>query len=207
MFIHHTATDKPLPAELLLIAPLFALSTTLGMSLAAGLSFVAMLLVIAATVACVRRFIAWRLRLPSLILITATWISVFEMGLSAWLFGLREQMGVYLPLLAYNSLVLAVAEEHYLRVPLLPALSHAARTGLILFSLFLATGAVRELLAFGSLGAGVITVPDGATRGVGIASGTAGALLCVGLLLAFWNWLTGVFQSTRTAADQGSVRR
>ncbi|MBF8269897.1 MAG: electron transport complex subunit RsxE [Gammaproteobacteria bacterium] len=206
MAIDYTTTDKPVSAELLLIPPLLALSTTLIISFTAGLMFLFLFAAIAVSVSLLRHFISWRLRIPFLLLIIATWISLFEMVLMVYFYGLREQFGVYLPLLACNSLVFSVAEEYYLRLPLRLSLQHAVRTGLVIFLLFVTTGTFRELLAFGSLGTGMTWtgsalhldphLPDTVT-GLAITRAAPGAFLCLGLLIALWNYCTGRYRGAR----------
>ena len=194
------------PAELLLIAPLFALSTTLNSSLAAALLFLLLLTAIAVTVSLLRHFIAWRLRIPFLILIIATWISLFEMAVTTYFYGLREQLGIYMTLLAFNSLVFAAAEEHYLRLSVRQSLLHAVRTGMVIFTVFLATGILRELLSFGKLGSELewsgaegLLHPVG-TMGLAITQAAPGALICVGLLFGLWNYCAVKFRHTKQQA-------
>jgi len=204
MFIDHATTDKRIPAELLLLPPLLALSTTLSISLTAGLMFSLLLVAIAVSVSIIRNFISWRIRIPFLILIIATWISLFEMVLMVYFYGLREQFGIYLPLLACNSLVFAVSEECYLRLPLRQSLDHAVRTGLVVLLLFITTGTLRELLTFGSLGVGMTwtgsalhldpRLPDTVT-GLAITRAAPGAFLCVGLIIALWNYCAAINRS------------
>ncbi|OGT83382.1 MAG: hypothetical protein A3G96_05420 [Gammaproteobacteria bacterium RIFCSPLOWO2_12_FULL_52_10] len=204
MFIDHATTDKRIPAELLLLPPLLALSTTLSISLTAGLMFSLLLVAIAVSVSIIRNFISWRIRIPFLILIIATWISLFEMVLMVYFYGLKEQFGIYLPLLACNSLVFAVSEECYLRLPLRQSLDHAVRTGLVVLLLFIATGTLRELLTFGSLGAGMtwtgselsldLHLPDTVT-GLAITRAAPGALICIGLIIALWNYCAAINRS------------
>ena len=203
MVIDRYPHHRQIPAELLLIAPLFALSTTLNSSLAAALLFLLLLVVIAVTVSILRHFIAWRLRIPFLILIIATWISLFDIAATTYFYGLREQLGIYMTLLAYNSLVFAAAEEYYLRLPVRQSLLHAVRTGMVIFTLFLATGTVRELLSFGKLGSGLgwsgadgFLHPVSAT-GLAITQAAPGAFICVGLLFGLWNYCAGKFRYTR----------
>ena len=197
----YRSTHQTVPAELYAIAPLLALSTTLSGSLAAGLLFVVLLLVIAVSVSLLRHFIAWHLRLPFLLLIIATWMCAADMLVTAYFYELRLQFGVYLPLLACNSLVFAMAEGHYLRMPSGQALVYGARTGLVIILLFLAVGLVRELLSSGSLGLRHIT-PAVNYRSVAMAGAAPGALISAGLMLGLWNHLIA---KSRATASRRSV--
>lgn len=200
MFVDQTINIRKFPLELLLIAPLLALTTSVFISLAAGLIFSVALLLTAGSVSAVRNFVGWQMRLPMLMLIVATWISLLEMLLTAWFFDLRQQLGIYLPLLAINSLVFAVSEEYYLRLPLRLALFHALRIGGMVLMLFLATGIVREILTFGSVlrDAGIILnstevrhlSPTDNGTGLILVGKAPGAFICLGLVFGLWKYFT-----------------
>jgi len=191
----YSSNRQTLPAELYVIAPLLALSTTLGGSFAAGLLLAVLLIVIAVSVSLLRHFIAWHLRLLFLLLIIATWTGVADMLVTAYLFELRLQFGIYLPLLACNSLVFAMAEGHYLRMPSAQALVYAARSGLVIILLFLVVGLVRELLSSGSLEMWHLT-PAVSRNSVAMAGVAPGALISAGLLIGLWNHLIAMFRAT-----------
>lgn len=191
---------------MLLIAPLLALSTSINISISAGLVFTLLLLLIAVSVSAARYFIGWQVRLPLLMLIIATWISLFDMFLTAWFYELRQQFGIYLPLLAVNSLVFAAAEEYYLRMPLRISLSHAVRTGAIVMALFVATGTVREILVPGGLFRHLdIVIHGGNDAGLVLAGKAPGAFICLGLVFALWNYFTGSKRAGLPINQQGRM--
>lgn len=195
--INNAASEHYFPAELFLMAPLLALSTSVVLGFSAGLIFSVVLVLVAGSVSAARSFIARPVRIPLLLLIMATWISLFDMLLSAWFYDLRQQLGIYLPLLAINSLVFATAEEHYLTQPLRKSVPHALRIGGMVMVLFLAAAGVREFLAYGSLmgdaglifgGAGVHIKPHATIPGLVLAGKAPGAFICLGLVFAAWNY-------------------
>jgi len=213
MFVDQTTSIRKFPLELLLIAPLLALTNSTLVSFSTGLIFSVLLLLIAVSVTAVRSFIAWQVRLPMLILIAATCVSLLDMLLTAWFFELRQQLGIYLPLLAINSLVFSVSEEYYLRMPLRQSLVHALRVGGVVLLLLIVTGIIREILTYGSLlhDAGLIltstenTHPATSDNGTGlILIGKApGGFFCLGLVFGLWNYLMGNKQSNMSEKKQG----
>ena len=203
-----------LPGELLLIAPLLALSYSAIISFSAGLIFLMLLLLVAGTVSTVRNFIVRQVRIPLLMLIVATWISLFDMVLTAKFYDLRQQLGIYLPLLAINSLVFATSEEHYLALPLRKSLTHALRIGGLVLLLFLAVGSTRELLTHGSLfrdaglgfsGIGINLKQYDNGSGLVLAGKAPGAFICLGLVVAVWNYAAGIRRATAGLSKQGRV--
>lgn len=213
MSINNITSIKNLPVELLLIAPLLALSNSVIIGLSTGLVFLVLLSLIAVSVSALRRFTAWHVRIPMLLLAAATWISLLDIALTAWFYDLRQQLGIYLPLLAINSLVFAVSEEHYLRLPVRESLFHALRIGGLVLSLFLATGIIRELLAYGSLFQDAPVIFNGSgmqhlvhhdtAAGLKLVGKAPGAFICLGLVFALWNYLTGARRPETSLNNQG----
>lgn len=202
-----------IPVELFVIAPLLALSNSIILGFCSGLIFSILLLLVAGSVSLIRNFIVRQLRIPLLILITATWISLFDMLLTAWFYDLRQQLGVYLPLLAVNSLVFAATEEYYLALPLRKSLSHALRIAGLVMLLFLVMGGLRELLTHGSLfrdaglivnGSGILHPEQNHTDfGLVLAGKAPGAFICLGLVIAVWNYIAGTLRTASGMSKQG----
>lgn len=185
--------------QLIAIAPLLALSTTFISSLAAGTLSLLLILLVAVSFSLIRHFISYSVRIPVIILIIASWMTLIEMGVRAYFYDLSVHLGVYLPLIAINSLVFARAEEFYLRNSVRSSLLNGLVTGFILFFLFLIIGTIREILSYGTLfrdselifrdlDAVINLVPVPEFSGLVILQGAPGALLTAGLVLAAWNY-------------------
>lgn len=213
MFNNRAVDFRKMPVELFLIAPLLALSNSVITAFSTGLIFWVLLVLIAVSVSAMRNFTVRQVRVPMLMLITATWISLFDIVLTAWFYDLRQAVGIYLPLLAINSLVFAASEEYYLRLPLRESMLHALRTGAIVLMLFLAAALVREILAFGSLfrhativfnepGIQELAHPDNAS-GLLLAGKAPGAFICLGLVFALWNYCSNARRATTFMNKQG----
>ena len=199
----HPEVSKSLPPAVLNLVgltPLLAVCTTLLSGLCMGLALLATSMLSALTVAGAGRMLPsryglGRYRLIYVLLIAATWVSVIELLLQAWSYALREQLGIYLYLLAMNTTLLLQLERAPLRQGLgnsLPACLRPALTGVVLLTL---TGLVRELAGRGGLltdvqllaqvkglhGLQPIHLFDG---GLHLFGAGAGAFMVFGLLLA-----------------------
>ena len=175
------------------LTPLLAVSATLLSGLAAGLACFFILLLSGATVFCLRGFIPARLRLVYLLLIAATWTTVVDLVLQAGALPVREQLGVYLPLLAMNTALL-----HQLARLAAEARQGAKEQGLALLKCGLTAvavlalvGLLREAAARGSaltdaqgLGLAGLFSPAPLTAGLSLFGQPAGAFIAFGLLLA-----------------------
>lgn len=163
--------NHPGLAQLLGLCPLLAVSRSAAAGLGLGL---ATLFVITATnglVAALRRRIDPRVRLPSLVLVMAGFVTAVDQVFKAAWFELYLDVGLFVPLIVTNCLILARAEGFASRSPVLPALADGVAHGLGFALLLVAMGFIRETLGSGLL----------------IALLPPGALFLLGLLVALRN--------------------
>ncbi len=187
--------DNPIFVLLLGLCPALGVSgqvvNALGMS--AGVLFV--MLGSNIFVSLLKNFIPPKARIPSYIVIIASFVTIVQMVMEAFAPELYGSLGVFVPLIVVNCVILgraeAFASRNTLKNSVLDALgmSLGFALGLTLIAL------VREVL-----GAGTITLfPVGGFEGIiripllhqapaRIFSLSAGALLVMGLLKAFFNW-------------------
>lgn len=138
-------------AQMLSLCPLMAVTDTatngMGMGIAAG----AVLAASGLTVSFWRFFIATEIRLPALVMIFATLVTLLDLAMNAWLHPLHKSLGLFIPLIVVNCAILGRAEAFASHQPMLPAVLDGLSTGLgFLFALTL-LGAIREMLGSGTL--------------------------------------------------------
>jgi electron transport complex protein RnfE len=151
-------SNNPGMAQLLGLCPLLAVSRTLITGLALG---IATLLVVCATNALVsltRRWIDARVRLPALVLIIAAFVTSVDLLFKAYWFELHGEIGLFIPLIVTNCVILSRAEAFASRNPLLPALLDGLGHGLGFLLVLAVLGAVRELVGNGLL---IASLPPG----------------------------------------------
>ncbi|MDD3988196.1 MAG: electron transport complex subunit E [Candidatus Omnitrophota bacterium] len=163
------------------LCPTLAVSTSLfnavGMGVAATFVLVFSNLIISA----LRNFIPARIRLPSYIVIIATFVTVCELGIKAYLPGLSKSLGIFIPLIVVNCIIMARAEAFASRNRILPSIFDGLGMG-VGFTLGIAIIAfIRELLGSGSI-AGIGLLKSNEFILVMILA--PGALLTMGLLIA-----------------------
>ena len=193
------AAQNPGFVQLLGLCPLLALSTSLGNGLGLGLATLAVLVASNVGAALVGRFLPAEIRIAVFVVLIASLVTSAELALAAWLPGLHAALGIFLPLIVTNCLLLARAEAFASRYPV----HLAAVDGFAMgsgFLLALATlGSIRELLGRGTLGGDVhsllgwphpvgLHVFGGADGGLLLALLPPGAFILLGLLLAGRQW-------------------
>jgi electron transport complex protein RnfE len=144
--------QNPGLVQLLGLCPLLAVSTSLGSGLGLGLATLTVLAASNTLASLVGRHVPDEVRIAVFVVLIAALVTTVELAMSAWLPGLHAALGIFLPLIVTNCLLLARAEAFASRQPV----RHAALDGLAMgagFTLVLVVlGAVREILGRGSLG-------------------------------------------------------
>jgi electron transport complex protein RnfE len=191
--------QNPALVQLLGLCPLLAVSTSVGSALGLGLATLAVLVTSSLIASTVGRWLLPEIRLAVFVLTIAGAVTAVELSLAAWWPGLHDSLGIFLPLIVTNCLVLARAEAFASRQPVRTALLDAVAMGLGFLLALLILGSARELLGRGSLGAdlGLLLGGDaagsgirifGAEHGLLLALLPPGAFLLLGLMLAARNW-------------------
>jgi electron transport complex protein RnfE len=184
--------------QLLGLCPLLAMSNSVANALALGLATLAVLVASNAVASLAGPYLPREVRLAVFVLVIAAGVTAVELSMAAWWPGLHASLGIFLPLIATNCLVLARAESFASREPLPRALLDGLAMGVGFLLALLALGTSRELLGRGSLGAdlhlllgaqfegrGWQAFPE--SRGLLIALLPPGAFVLLGLMLALGN--------------------
>jgi Na+-translocating ferredoxin:NAD+ oxidoreductase subunit E len=144
--------QNPGLVQLLGLCPLLAISTSLGSGLGLGLATLAVLTASNGLISLVGRSLPAEIRIAMFVLLIAALVTSVELLLAAWLPGLHKALGIFLPLIVTNCLVLARAEAFASRQsPWRAVLDGFAMGGGFLLVL-VTLGGVRELLGHGTLG-------------------------------------------------------
>jgi electron transport complex protein RnfE len=198
--------------QLLGLCPLLAVSTGFvnGVSLAIATVFVMALA--SGTVASVRSFIPHEIRIPVFILVIASLVTVVDLAMNAWLHELYLVLGIFIPLIVVNCIVLARVEAFAAKNTPLAAAWDGAMMGVGLVVTIAALGGLRELIGTGMLFSGIEMVIPGARAlqllpdsypGFLVAILPPGAFIVLGCLIAGRNWLDARAEE-RARAGQAS---
>lgn len=150
-FTNGLLKENPTLRLVLGTCPTLAITTAaingIGMGLAATLVLVCSNVVIAA----LRNIIPDKVRIPAFITIIAGFVSVVQMLVKAFTPSLDAALGIYLPLIVVNCIILGRAEAFASKNPILPSLLDGLGMGLGFTAVITIMGAIRELLGAGTL--------------------------------------------------------
>ena len=188
---------NPALVQLLGLCPLLAVSSTATDALALGLATLATLLVSNLVVSLLRYHIENAVRLPMQITVIAGTVTLIELSTAAWLPALHASLGIFLPLIVTNCLILARSEAFARQQPPRLAMIDACATGAGFLGVLLCLGLAREAIGQGTLFAGAdrligssspisgITLFS-AEHGLILAALPPGAFILLGLMLALF---------------------
>jgi electron transport complex protein RnfE len=163
--------------QLLGMCPTLGVTTTAINGLGMGLATTFVLLMSNIVVALVRPFIPDKVRIPAYIVIIATFVTVVDLVMAGYLPNLHEQLGLFIPLIVVNCLVLGRAEAFASKNSLWASILDGLGMGLGFAMALLMLGSLREILGSFSLfgfkffdadGIILFIVPPGAFIGLGL---------------------------------------
>jgi len=102
-------------------------------------------------VALLRKLIPSKVRIPAFIIIIATFVTVVQLCMEAWVYDLYQALGIFIPLIVVNCLILGRAEAFASKRPVTDAAVDGIGMGLGFTLALFILGAVREIFGSGAL--------------------------------------------------------
>ena len=143
--------NNPALVQLLGLCPLLGVSSSVVNAL--GLSIATLLVVIGSNVAVslIRHKVTDAIRLPVFVMIIASFTTCIELLMQAYTYELYRILGIFIPLIVTNCIILGRADSFASRNPLLPSAFDGFMMGLGFAAILLLLGALRELIGQGTL--------------------------------------------------------
>ena len=152
--------------QMLSLCPTLAITSAAVQGLGMGLATMAVLIASNAFVALLRNVITNEVRIPAYVLIIATLVTLVDLTMNAWLHQLHQVLGLFIPLIVGNCLVLGRAESFASKNSVVMSALDGLAMGAGLTLALTTMGAVREVLGSGTLFAGASTLLGPALAGL-----------------------------------------
>ncbi|MBO5743787.1 MAG: electron transport complex subunit E [Clostridia bacterium] len=180
-------TENPTFIQLLGMCPTLAVTTSLINAIGMGLSATFVLVFSNLVISLIRNFIPSKIRIASYIVVIAAFVSIIEMLLKAYLPSISDALGLFIPLITVNCIILARAESFASKNKPVPSIFDGLGMGLG-FTLGLSVlGSVREILGAGTL-LGISLFGKGFQPAL-IFILPPGAFLALGIILCLYNMI------------------
>ncbi|MEE9335044.1 MAG: electron transport complex subunit E [Granulosicoccaceae bacterium] len=174
-------TDNPALVKLLGLCPLLAVSNTAINALGLGIATLITLVISNTMVSVFRHYLLPAIRIPLYVLVIASVVTCIELLIQAWLPQLHRSLGIFLPLIVTNCLIMGRAEAFASRQPVKASIVDALAMGLGFLVVLLLLGMARELIGLGSLftGAAQLLGTDTSHTGIKVFDAEYGVLIAL----------------------------
>lgn len=179
--------ENPTFVLMLGMCPTLAVTTSAMNGLGMGLTTAVVLTMSNLIISLLRKVIPSRVRIPAFIVIIASFVTAVQLLLQAYLPSLNDALGVYIPLIVVNCIILGRAESYAYSNPPIPSLFDGLGMGLGFSLALTCIGAVREILAAGSI-FGFQIMPDSYVT-INIFGLAPGAFFVLAALTALQNYV------------------
>lgn len=211
-------TNNPVLVQQIGLCATMAITTTLFNGLGMGLSVLIILTCCNIVVSAIRRIIPGQIRLAIFVVVIAGFVTIVDLLLQAFVPALSASLGVFIPLIVVNCIIIGRAEAFCAHQNVLLSLRDGVFQGLGYTAVLIIMCLVREFLGSGTIGGGLIDVAnglrltlDGTGGGLRIFPSEYGASLLIlpfggfltlGILLAVMNSALSKSAAKKAAAEQ-----
>ncbi len=179
--------ENPTFVLMLGMCPTLAVTTSAMNGLGMGLTTMVVLALSNLIISLLRGIIPNRVRIPAFIVIIASFVTAVQLLLQAYIPALNKSLGVYIPLIVVNCIILGRAESYAYSNPAIPSLFDGIGMGLGFTFALTCIGAVRELLGAGEV-FGFALMPDSFVP-IRIFGQAPGAFFVLAALVALQNYV------------------
>ena len=191
--------ENPIFVQMLGLCPTLAVTTSAINGIGMGLSTTAVLVAANALIAALRNLIPDRVRLPAEIVVVASFVTIIDMLMEGFVPSLYSALGIYIPLIVVNCIILGRAESYAMKNGVLLSIFDGIGMGLGFTVALGLIGAFRELLGSGMIFN--IQVAPASYQRVSIFILAPGAFFVLACLTALQNKLKA------PCATNGSVKK
>lgn len=192
-------TENPTFRLVLGMCPTLAITTTVSNGLGMGLAATFVLICSNLVISLLRNFIPDKIRIPAFIVVIATFVTIVQLLLQAFIPALYESLGVFIPLIVVNCIIFARAESFASKNPPLESACDGLGMGLGFTLAITLLSAIRELLGSGTL-LGIQIMPDG-YQPMAIITQAPGGFIMLGLLMVVMNSLFKAYDRRRASKE------
>ena len=178
-------TDNPVLVQLLGMCSTLAITTTVANGLGMGFSVLIILTCSNIVISLLRKVIPDQIRIAASIVVIAGFVTMVDLLLQAYFPDIAESLGVFIPLIVVNCIILGRAESFASKHGVLASAADGVCQGLGYTAVLLVMSAIREVLGSGTL-AGMPVYPG--RYAAMLMAQPVGGFLTLGCLIALMQW-------------------
>lgn len=210
--------NNPALVQLLGLCPLLAVSSTVTNALGLGIATLLVLVGSNVTVSLVRNYVPKEIRIPVFVMIIASLVTCVQLLMNAYAYGLYLSLGIFIPLIVTNCIIIGRAEAYASKNDPFPAALDGFWMGMGMTSVLVVLGAMREIIGNGTLFDGADLLLGDWARALRIevfqfdssfllALLPPGAFIGVGLLIALKNIIDSQLKARQPKQEKPAIQR
>ena len=177
--------ENPVLVGMVGMCSVLAITNTVENSVGMSAAVIAVLFLSNIVISSVRKFIPSKIRIPIFIVVIATFVTMVQMFMNAYAQPLYQSLGIFIPLIVVNCLILARAESFASKNGVFLSAMDGLANGLGYTVAVVALGAVREILGSGKF-LGISLFGDN-FQAAAVFISPAGAFILLGILIGIFN--------------------
>jgi len=143
--------NNPALVQLLGLCPLLAVTSTVTNAMGLGLATLMVLVGSNVTISAVRNWVPKDIRIPVFVMIIAAFVTIIQLLMNAYTFGLYQSLGIFIPLIVTNCAIIGRAEAFASKNPVHLSAFDGLMMGAGFMVVLLVLGAMREVIGQGTL--------------------------------------------------------
>ena len=201
VFFNGILSENPTFRLVLGMCPTLAVTTMASQGVGMGLATTAVLVFSNLFISLLRNVISDKIRIPAFIVIIASFVTIVQMLIKAYLPALDQSLGIFIPLIVVNCIIFARAETFASKNGPVASVMDGLGMGLGFTGAITILSIARELLGKGTC-FGLQVLPESFAP-VGIISQPPGGFIMLGILLAVVNAITKACEKRKQAKKEG----
>ncbi|WP_291582484.1 electron transport complex subunit RsxE [Clostridium sp. UBA6640] len=178
-------TENPVFVQVLAMCPTLAVTSSVQNAIGMGIAATVVLIGSNAVISLLRKLIPDKIRIPAFIVVIASFVTLIQFLLQAYLPDLYKSLGIFIPLIVVNCIILGRAEAYASKNSVVSSIFDAIGMGLGFTVALTVLACIRELLGAGTI-YGIQILPS-SYEPMGIMQLAPGAFITLGIILAVMN--------------------
>ena len=177
--------ENPVFMLILGLCPVLAVSTTVKNAIGMGLAATFVLVFSNTIISCIRKIVPDKIRIPCFIVVIASFVTIVELLMAAYFPTLSKNLGIFVPLIVVNCIILGRAEAFASKNRILPSFFDGLGMGIGFTIALIIIASIREVLGAGEfLGISIFKNIEP----IRMMIQPAGALITLGILIGLINF-------------------
>ncbi|MEG1775434.1 MAG: electron transport complex subunit E [Clostridia bacterium] len=203
VFMNGILNENPTFRLLLGMCPTLAISTAASRGLGMGLATTFVLVFSNMAISLLRNIIPEKMRIPSFVVVIATFVTIIDLMIKAFMPSMSDSLGIYIPLIVVNCIIFARAEAFAFKNPVLPSCVDGIGMGLGFTCSITLLSSVREIIGSGKLFD--MQIMPASYQPMAIIVSPSGGFLTLGILLLVVNAIIKCFEKRKLAKAKEEI--